>query len=132
MKRLALVGTAIGLGLTLTPLAANAAPTDAPVVSQVAGTASKPPLDTTGYDQLEDIYYDLLSGGEGHATIVVKGKPGAEITYSVNGVAQTKLAGKQGKARFDVTFERGNNDIAVSQTVKGVSSAVETFGYDFS
>ncbi len=134
MKRPALITTAValGLGLALTPIAANAAPADTSSVSEVASAAPYAPRDTTSYEQLEDVYHDLLSGGSGATSILVKATPGAEVTYSVNGVAQTKQADGRGRVSFDVTFERAANDIALSQSVNGVPSEVKTYQYDFS
>ncbi|QCR42845.1 hypothetical protein C1N91_04070 [Curtobacterium sp. SGAir0471] len=134
MKRPALITTAValGLGLALSPIAANAAPADTSSVSEVASAAPAAPRDTTSYEQLEDVYYDLLFGGSGATSILVKAAPGAEVAYSVNGVAQTKQADGRGRVTFDVTFERAVNDVALSQAVNGVSSAVKTFQYDFS
>ena len=134
MKRPALItaAVALGLGLALTPIAANAAPADTSSVSEVTSAAPHAPHDTTSYEQLEDVYYDLLFGGSGATSILVEATPGAQVTYSVNGVAQTKQADSRGRVSFDVTFERAANDIELSQSVNGVSSAATTYQYDFS
>ena len=125
--RKSLIGTSalLGLGLVLSPVAANAAtPAPAPVASQSAATLDSP-TDLTSYAQQLAAYNGALT-----QTITVQGLPGATINYSVNGIVQTKQANAKGIAKFTIQFVQGKNDITVSQIKGGEFSAAESYQYD--
>ena len=127
--RKSLIGASalLGLGLVLTPVAANAAtPAPAPVASQSAATLDSP-TDLTSYTQQLAAYNGALT-----QTITVQGLPDATINYAVNGVVQTKQANAEGIAEFTVEFVQGKNDITLSQISGDGFSDPRSFQYDFS
>ena len=125
--RKSLIGASalLGLGLVLTPVAANAA-APAPVASQSAATLDSP-TDLTSYTQQLAAYNGALT-----QTITVQGLPDATINYAVNGVVQTKQASAEGIAEFTVEFVQGKNDITLSQISGDGFSDPRSFQYDFS
>lgn len=127
--RKSLIGASalLGLGLVLSPVAANAAtPAPAPVASQAVATVDSP-TDLTSSTQQLAAYNGALT-----QKITVQGLPGATINYSVNGVVQTKQANAKGIAKFTVEFVQGKNDITFSQITADGFSAPRSFQYDFS